>query len=55
MQYKILPFRIDEKTYNEIRDLAHVNHVSMAVIIRSSIKNLLEDHKKKLTQTNITI
>ena len=55
MEYKVLPFRIDEKTYNEIRNLAHINNTSMAVIIRSSIKDLLEHNKNSLTKRNITI
>ncbi len=55
MEYKILPFRIDEKTYNEIRKIAYLNEVSMAVIVRSAVKNMLADSKNKWTKDNIAI
>lgn len=55
MDHQVLPVRFDMKMYNEIRDLAHVNKVSMATLVRSGIELLLESQRKILTKNNIAI
>jgi hypothetical protein len=55
MDHKIVPIRFDMKMYNEIRDIAHINKVSMATLVRSGIEMLLESQRKILTKRDIEI
>lgn len=44
--YKILPIRIEEKTYKKLKKIAFMNETSMAQFIRDLIeKKLISDEK----------
>ena len=54
-EHTVVPIRFDNKMYNEIRDIAHVNKVSMADIVRCGIDLFLKEQKKVLTKSDIAI
>lgn len=53
--FKLVPVRFDMKMYNEMRDLAHVNKISMADIVRAGVDMVLQNSKKVLTKRDIAI
>jgi len=53
--FTVLPVRFDNKMYNEMRDIAHVNKISMADIVRHGVDLFLKEQKKILTKRDIAI
>lgn len=54
-KYVPLYIRMEEKSYRQLRDVAHVNEVSMASLVRDLIDNKLKEYKKVLTNSDIAI
>lgn len=55
MDYKPLLIRFDKKTYDKLRDLAHIHRINMADIVRTSVDKLFERNEKELTKRDIGI
>jgi predicted DNA-binding ribbon-helix-helix protein len=55
IKYKPLYIRLEDKSYRKLRDIAHVNEVSMAFLVRAMIENKLNDYGKVLTNADIAI
>lgn len=55
IKYKPLYIRLEERQYRQWRDLAHVNEMSMAEMIRALVDNKLSETKKRLTSRDIAI
>jgi len=53
--YTVLPIRFDNKMYNEMRDIAHVNKISMSDIVRHGVDLFFREQKKILTKRDIAI
>lgn len=53
--YTVLPIRFDNKMYNEMRNIAHVNKINMSDIVRHGVDLFLQEQKKLLTKRDITI
>lgn len=49
----ILPVRIENEKYELLRNLAHVNKISMCSIIRKGIDMVINNNKKQLTNLDI--
>ena len=54
-KYRPLYIRLEESQYKKWRDLAHINELSMAEMVRVLIENKLKESKKVLTCTDIAI
>lgn len=55
VKYRTLCIRLEEKSYKQWRDIAHVNEISMAHMIRTLVENKLKETKKGLTNSDIAI
>jgi predicted DNA-binding ribbon-helix-helix protein len=55
IKYKPLYVRLEDKSYRQLRDIAHINEISMASLVRALIDNKLKESKKVLTSSDIAI
>lgn len=53
--FKVLPFRLDPIMYRRLKKLSHLTEKPMGVIIREGIEKQLNEYKKILTNSDITI
>lgn len=52
---QVLPIRLDEKMYEELREMAYISKRPMAVIVREGIELRMNQIKKVLTNKDIAI
>ncbi len=55
IKYRPLYIRLEERQYRQWRDLAHINEMSMAEMVRALIEKKLKETKKDLTSDDIAI
>jgi hypothetical protein len=55
IKYRPLYIRLEVSQYKKWRDLAHINELSMAEMIRTLVENKLKETKKELTSSDIAI
>jgi len=52
IKYKPLYVRLEEKAYRKLRDIAYINEISMASLVRNLIDNKLKESKRVLTDSD---
>jgi len=52
---KIIPFRLSEEMYRELRKYAFLHEISMAQIVRDAVEKVLIENRKMLTNSDIAI
>jgi hypothetical protein len=52
---KVLPIRLDDETFRQLRKMAYLMEVNMVDILRDGLKIKLEQAKKILTNSDIAV
>ncbi len=52
---KVIPLRVNNRTYKELRKLSYLTERHMADLIRDGIEMKIEENKKVLTNSQITV